>query len=151
MRGSGTIIGHVIIQATAFKERSLFSISKLRNFIAGTKRLISPALVAKRVSIFVGSCESHHAWSLGSDLNLSFTSKLKINLEERKRCCMFASADFDLTPDQVVNMVQMEGVSKDPLDMVIPVFLLSPSPIIIIVMVESVAGKSNYNRFLGLC
>jgi hypothetical protein len=64
---------------------------------------------------------------------------------------MFASAGFDLTPDQVINVAQTEGVSKDPLDMVIPVLLLSPPSPIIFVTVESVAGKSNYNRFLGLC
>lgn len=128
MSASGNFNGHVIIHASAFKDRSLFSISKLRNFIAGTKRLTSPALVAKRVSMSVGSCEFHHAWSLGADLNLSFTSKVKINLEERKRCCKFASAEFDLTPDQLVNVVQMEGIAEDPLDMVMSVLPLPPGP-----------------------
>lgn len=88
---------------------------------------MSPALVAKRVSIFVRSCEFHDAWSVGSDLNLAFNSKLKINLEEKIRCYMFASAGFDPAPGQVVNIGQMQaslglGLSKDPLDMVISVF-----------------------------
>jgi hypothetical protein len=90
---------------------------------------MSPALVAKRVStrIFVRSYESHDAWSVGSDLNLAFNSKLKINLGERRRCYMFASAGFDPAPGLVVNVGEMQaslclGLSKDPLDMVIWVF-----------------------------
>jgi hypothetical protein len=43
------------------------------------------------------------------------------------------------------------GLSKDPLDMVILVFLLSSGPIIITVMGESEPGKSNYNCFLDFC
>ena len=68
---------------------------------------------------------------------------------------MFASAGFDPFPDQVVNMGELQaslalGISKDPLDMVIRVFVLSPSSIII-VMAESEPGQSNYIRFLYLC
>ena len=68
---------------------------------------------------------------------------------------MFASAGFDPVADQVVNMAELKaslalGISKDPLDMVIRVFVLSPSPIII-VMPESELGQSNYIRFLYLC
>jgi len=68
---------------------------------------------------------------------------------------VFASAGFDPVADQVVNMGELRaslalGISKDPLDMVIWVFVLSPSPIII-VMAESELGQSNYIRFLYLC
>lgn len=77
-------------------------------------------------------------------------------MEKRIRCCTFASAGFDPTLDQVVNMAEMQasldlGLSKDPLDMVILVFLLSSGPIIITVMGESEPGKSNYNCFLDFC
>jgi hypothetical protein len=68
---------------------------------------------------------------------------------------VFASAGFETTPDQVVNMGELQaslglGISKDPLDMVMRVFVPSPSPITI-VMAESEPGQSNYIRFVYLC